>query len=259
MSSFVPPKKNAAFTFYVSLVSQADTKIMQANPTLAAGDVKVAVDDAAPGNLATLPAVDADFTKRVKVSLSAAEMNGDNITVIFSDAAGAEWCDQTINLQTTARQIDDLAWPTTTGRSIDVTAAGEVGLDLDNTSGTIAAAQIATDAITAAKIAAGAITASEAPNLDAAISTRATPAQVNTEVSDVMKTDTVALPGQGTPTATPTMEAILGWIYKTFRNKKEQTATEWRLFNDAGTVVDSKATVSDDATTATKEEIASGP
>ncbi|KKL62641.1 hypothetical protein LCGC14_2183150, partial [marine sediment metagenome] len=51
--------------------------------------------------------------------------------------------------------------PTTAGRDLDVTAAGEAGIDLDNTSGTIAAAQIATDAITAAKIAADAIGASE--------------------------------------------------------------------------------------------------
>ena len=46
--------------------------------------------------------------------------------------------------------------PTTAGRDLDVTAGGEAGIDLDNTSGTIAAAQIATDAITAAKIAADA-------------------------------------------------------------------------------------------------------
>ena len=46
--------------------------------------------------------------------------------------------------------------PTTAGRDLDVTAGGEAALDLDNTSGTIAAAQIATDAITAAKIAADA-------------------------------------------------------------------------------------------------------
>ena len=132
MPSYVTPKINTAFIFYISLVSQADTKIMQANPTLAAGDVKVAVDDAAPANLATLPAVDADFTKRVKVSLSTAEMNGDNITIIFSDAAGAEWCDQTVNLQTSARQIDDLAFPTVTGRSLDVTATGAAGIDWAN-------------------------------------------------------------------------------------------------------------------------------
>lgn len=105
-----PPKKNAVFVFYASLVSQADTKLLQANPTLAAGDVKVATDDAAPGNLATLPVVDADFTKRVKISLSAAEMNGDRISVIFSDAAGAEWADLFIDMPTSVRQIDDLAF-----------------------------------------------------------------------------------------------------------------------------------------------------
>lgn len=46
--------------------------------------------------------------------------------------------------------------PTVAGRDFDVNAAGEAGLDLNNTSGTIVAAQIATDAITAAKLAADA-------------------------------------------------------------------------------------------------------
>ncbi len=36
---------------------------------------------------------------------------------------------------------------TTAGRKLDITAAGEAGLDLDNTTGTIAAAQLATDAV----------------------------------------------------------------------------------------------------------------
>ena len=111
MPSFVTPKKNTQFIFYISLVSQTDTKLMQVNPTIAAGDFKVATDDGAPGNLGTIPVVDADFTKRVKVTLSTGEMNGDNVTFIASDAAGSEWCDLTINLQTTANQIDDI--PTT--------------------------------------------------------------------------------------------------------------------------------------------------
>lgn len=109
MASYNPPLKNSEYIFYVSLVSQTDTKIFQANPTLAAGDVKVAIDDGAPANLTTLPAVDADFTKRVKVTLSGSEMNGDNISVIFSDASGAEWCDLTVNLQTVAVQFDGMA------------------------------------------------------------------------------------------------------------------------------------------------------
>ena len=107
MASSVPAKKNTAYDFYISLVSQADTKIFQANPTLAAGDAKVCIDDGAPANLATLPVVDADHTKRVKVSLSAAEMNGDHITILLSDAAGAEWCDLMIEIETSARTFDD--------------------------------------------------------------------------------------------------------------------------------------------------------
>jgi len=93
------PTQNTAYTFYASLVSQSDSHIFQANPTLAAGDVKVAIDDGAPANITTLPVVDADFTKRIKVSLSAAEMNCSNaVTVIFSDQSGAEWDDKIIDI-----------------------------------------------------------------------------------------------------------------------------------------------------------------
>jgi len=109
MPSYVTPKKNTEYVFYISLTSQADTKLHQANPTFATGDAKVATDDGSPANLNTIPSVDADFTDRVKVTLSASEMNGDNITVILSDSAGAEWCDLTVNIATTANQIDDLA------------------------------------------------------------------------------------------------------------------------------------------------------
>ncbi len=109
MASFVTPKKNTAFTFYIGLVSQANPLIFQANPTLATGDAKVSIDGAALGNLTTLPDVDPDSSKLVKIALSSSEMNGDNIQVILSDAAAAEWCDVIINIQTTAGQIDDLA------------------------------------------------------------------------------------------------------------------------------------------------------
>ena len=119
MPTYVPPKINTPEEFYVSLVSQADTKVLQSNPTLAVGDVKVAVDGAAPADIATLPVVDAAFPKRVKVSLSAAEKNGANVSIIFADAAGAEWCDLLVNLQTAARQVDDLA----TQASVDAVAA----------------------------------------------------------------------------------------------------------------------------------------
>ena len=110
MASYLPPKKNDpnGYITYASLVSQAAPKTFQANPTLAAGDVKVCIDDGAPANIATLPTVDADHTKRVKVVLSQAETNGDNITVTFQDAAGEEWCDLTLNIHTTKRTFDEL-------------------------------------------------------------------------------------------------------------------------------------------------------
>ncbi len=87
----------------------------------------------------------------------------------------------------------------------------------------------------------------------------ATPANVNSEVSDVLKVDTITLPGAVAPPASPTFEQLLAHLFKAYRNKKEQDATEWRLFDDAGSAVQQKAVVSDAAGTATKEEIAAGP
>ena len=57
------------------------------------------------------------------------------------------------------KQNRDWLSSTTESRTLDVTAAGEAGLDLDNTSGTIIAAQLGADCITAAKIADDAIAA----------------------------------------------------------------------------------------------------
>lgn len=129
MATVVPAKKNTAYIFYLGLASQADPRILQASPTFAAGDVQVATDDGAPGNLATIPVFDADFLKRVKVSLSSTEMNGDNITVIFSDATGAEWCDLIVNIQTAANQIDDVKTDTA-AILIDTAVIGTLGAGL---------------------------------------------------------------------------------------------------------------------------------
>ena len=96
-------------------------------------------------------------------------------------------------------------------------------------------------------------------NLDAAISTRATPAQVNTEVLDVLNTDTFAEPGQEAPGATVTLAKKIGYLYKAFRNKFTQDATTAKLYADDGTTVDQKSTVSDDATTFTRGEMGTGP
>lgn len=184
MGATTVPVKNQSFVFFVALVSQSNTKTYQANPTLAAGDVKVQTDDGSLANITTLP-TGAASSLRVKVSLSAAEMNGDNIWVQFSDAAGAEWCDFAVNIQTSARGVDDLAYPATTGRSMVVSASGVVDAQVKAIdAGAITAAAIATDAIDADAIAASALTAAKfaAGAIDAA----AVAADAANEIADAL-------------------------------------------------------------------------
>lgn len=98
-------------------------------------------------------------------------------------------------------------------------------------------------------------------NLTGSVGSLATQAKadVNAEVVDTLATDTYAEPGQGAPTATTSLAAKIGWLYKAFRNKKTQTESQFSLYNDDASTVDSKATVSDDGTTTTIGELASGP
>jgi len=72
----------------------------QANPTLAAGDVQVSLDDAAFTNITTLPTVTPSGGVKVKISLSAAELTCKQIMIRFKDAAGDEWEEQTIIIET---------------------------------------------------------------------------------------------------------------------------------------------------------------
>ena len=109
-------------------------------------------------------------TGMYELSLTAAEMNHDNIIIKFSSTNAA---DTAITIRTRAVDLDDLVRATTPGNTLDVDANGDVNVAAI-AANAITATAIATDAITNAKIAAGAITASEAPNLDAAVSSRST-------------------------------------------------------------------------------------
>jgi len=82
--------------------------------------------------------------------------------------------------------------------------------------------------------------------------------EINAEVADVLKIDTVAEMSQGAPPATPTMEQILNYLYRKFRNKTETTSTEDAVYDNAGTTKLFKATISDNGTTFTKGEYESG-
>ena len=81
--------------------------------------------------------------------MSATEMTADNVVVQCVDASGAEWCDQLINLQTTANQLDDLAAATNLATvdtvvdaikvktdSLTFTQAGQVDANITYVNGT---------------------------------------------------------------------------------------------------------------------------
>ena len=142
MTSYVPVIKNGAAgaILYTALFPRTATGQFQTNPTLAAGDVKISIDGGAYANLATLPDAEPNATQSVRIILSQAETNGDNLCILFVDAAGAEWCDQLITIDTVAANFDTIKTET-------AAILADTGTD-----GVV----LANDAITAAKIDAGA-------------------------------------------------------------------------------------------------------
>jgi hypothetical protein len=133
-------------------------------------------------------------------------------------------------------------------------AITNIGSAVVNLTGAILAADVAAILVDTAVIGAAGVGLTDLGGMSTTMK-----AQVNTEVVDVVNVDTLVLPGQAAPSNTPTMRETLGWLYKNFRNRKSQTATTWVLYADNETTVDNKSTVSDDATTAIKQEVVSGP
>lgn len=98
-----PPVKGEDFVIYIALSKASDPSRFQADPTIAAGDFKVKKDAGSPANLTTLPAVDSAGEVSVKITLSATEMNADNVTIIGVDQTDPpEWADFLLSIPTTA-------------------------------------------------------------------------------------------------------------------------------------------------------------
>lgn len=150
-----------------------------------------------------------------------------------------------------------------TGSVASVTGAvGSVAGNVDGSVGSVTGAVgSVTGAVGSVTGAVGSVTGNIGGNVTGSVGSLAAQAKtdVNAEVVDALATDTYAEPGQGAPAATATLAVKLGYLYKAWRNKTTQTATTLSVFADDTTTVDQKATVSDDATTFTKGEIATGP
>lgn len=94
------PEKGVAYETYINLTDAANRPQFRTNPTIAIGDFKVSIDGGAFADLTTTPVVTPAGSKAVKISWSAAEMNGDRIHTIGSDVVGEEWDDVSITIDT---------------------------------------------------------------------------------------------------------------------------------------------------------------
>lgn len=103
-----PPVKNENFALKIALGDASIPGSFKANPTIAAGDFKVETWDggspgSALGNLITLPSVDPSGSVLVLIQLSAAEMNGDVVTIVGIDQTSPkEWNDFVLSIPTTS-------------------------------------------------------------------------------------------------------------------------------------------------------------
>jgi len=225
--------------------------------------------------------------------ITATESNADNIVIApvsstpFTTVIGVPGV---VYPTAAMRGTDDALKPTTTGRTLDVTATGEAGLDLDNTSGTLAAAQFAAGFLTASKFAAGAIDAAavsadftdevmadweDGGRLDLLLDAvkvvtdgqgatgtgltampwnAAWDAEVQSEVDDALDTAISEL-GVAAPTATPSIRTGIMLGYMALRNKRLTDADQDDIYNNAGAVICS-AVLSDDTLELIKAEYA---
>lgn len=79
-------------------------------------------------------------------------------------------------------------------------------------------------------------------------------AEVNAEVVDAIATDTISELG-GVPSATPTLQAAIMFLYMALRNRRDTTASDDEVHNDAGSVI-ATASLTDNGTVFTKGEYA---
>ena len=84
-------------------------------------------------------------------------------------------------------------------------------------------------------------------------------AQVNAQVVDVLKTDTLGEPAQGAPPEAASMEAKIAWVYKFLTNLIKSSPTLIEVYNRAGAVVDHKADVGEVAGVVSRGKFESGP
>ena len=101
-----PPVKNQAWNTRVAVIDMTTEGCYKANPTIAAGDWKVDIDGAGFNNLSNLPTVSPSGGVAILLNMTAAEMNGDVITIVGDDQTSPkEWADFFMCINTTASGV----------------------------------------------------------------------------------------------------------------------------------------------------------
>jgi hypothetical protein len=139
----------------------------------------------------------------------------------------------------------------------DAAAADNLEAAADGTGYNLGGGSVVAASVTGAV---GSVTGNVGGNVTGSVGSLAAQAKtdVNAEVVDALATDTYAEPGQGAPGATISLASKIGFLYKAWRNRHTQTATEYALYDDAGTTKDQEAAVSDDGVTTERGEVGTG-
>jgi len=119
------PIKGVAYTFSTPVIQTTNPDKFYVNPPLAAGNFSISQDGGPFAPLTNTPTVVPAGSILIEIVLTAAEMNYDRIYV-RGTRPGNVWNDFLIELRTTTRGIDDLAYPTVSGQALLVDGSGFV-------------------------------------------------------------------------------------------------------------------------------------
>jgi hypothetical protein len=206
---------------------------------------------------ATFAAGAIDATAIAANAIGASELAADAVAEI-ADAVWDEVMGDHVTSGTTGAALNGAGaaadpWGTALPGAYGAGTAGKIIGDNINATissrSTVTTAQVNTECDTA--LSDVGLTATITGRIDAAVTTRATPAQVNTEVLDCLVTDTHA-EVSAVPAATSSLKDKINWLFALARNKLTQTSTTQTLRNDGDSGSIATSAVADDATTASR-------
>lgn len=181
-----------------------------------------------------------------RIDANVGAISGDSVAAdnaeAFFDGTGYAGTNNVIPTVTAVTTVNGLAANSVTASALAADAVAEIqsGLSTLDAAGVRSAVGLAS------------------ANLDTQLDALPTAAEINAEVVDALSTDTYAEPGQGSPAATTTLAAKIGYLYKAWRNRSTQTSSEYALYADDGTTKDQEAAISDDGTTLVRGEVQTG-